>query len=59
LGWEDVRDEPEGTVVTQTVVDDTLPGGPRSKTRMWAPFARAHREDDYRIAWPFFAPLAT
>jgi hypothetical protein len=56
LGWDDVRDAADGTMVAQTVMDDTLPGGPRPKTRCWvAPFARASREDDYRIAWPFFA----
>ena len=60
LGWEDLyRDGqwlvPDGTVVTQWVTDDTLPGGPRTVERRYvAPFARANREDDYRIAWAFF-----
>ncbi len=27
LGWEDIRDLPEGTV-TRRITDDTLPGGP-------------------------------
>jgi hypothetical protein len=54
-GWEDVRDLPDGSIVEQTVEDDTLPGGPHRKTRRWvAPFATASREDDYRIAWAFF-----
>jgi hypothetical protein len=60
-GWEDLyKDEkwlvPDGTVVTMEVTDDTLPGGPRQVTRTFkAPFARASREDDYRVAWAFFA----
>lgn len=46
---------PDGTVITQWVTDDTLPGGPRTVERRYvAPFARANREDDYRIAWAFF-----
>src|SRR5690606_24581521 len=48
-GWEDIRDLPDGTVIEQTVEDDTLPNGPRQKTRRYtAPFALANREDDYR-----------
>lgn len=46
---------PDGTVITQWVLDDTLPGGPREVQRTYtAPFARASREDDYRVAWAFF-----
>lgn len=46
---------PDGTVITQWVMDDTLPGGPREVKRTYvAPFARANREDDYRAAWSFF-----
>lgn len=46
---------PDGTIVTQWVTDDTLPGGPRTIERTYtAPFVRASREDDYRIAWAFF-----
>ncbi len=46
---------PDGTVITQWVTDDTLPGGPRTVERTYiAPFARANREEDYRIAWAFF-----
>ena len=60
LGWEDLYKDgqwlvPDGTVVTQWVTDDTLPGGPRTVERRYvAPFARANREEDYRIAWEFF-----
>ena len=47
---------PDGTVVTMQVVDDTLPGGPRTLERRFvAPFARASRVADYRLAWAFFA----
>jgi len=46
---------PDGTVITQWVTDDTLPGGPRTVERRYvAPFARASREEDYRVAWAFF-----
>lgn len=46
---------PDGTVITQWVTDDTLPGGARTVERTYvAPFARASRESDYRIAWAFF-----
>lgn len=66
FGWEDLWEYaatteggqpkvPDGTVVTQWVTDDTLPGGPRTVERRYvAPFARANREDDYRTAWKFF-----
>lgn len=58
-GWEDVRDLPAGTVIEQTVMDDTLPNGPHQKVRRYvAPFALANREEDYRIAWAFFEPPA-
>lgn len=46
---------PDGTTITQWVMDDTLPGGPREVQRTYtAPFARANREEDYRLAWAFF-----
>jgi hypothetical protein len=46
---------PNGTVITQWVLDDTLPNGPRTVERTYtAPFARANREEDYGIAWTFF-----
>jgi hypothetical protein len=52
-GKPKVRD---GTVITQWVTDDTLPGGSRIVERTYAaPFARANREDDYRTAWAAFA----
>lgn len=46
---------PDGTIVTQWVTDDTRPGGMRTVERTYvAPFVRASREEDYRIAWAFF-----
>lgn len=60
-GWDDIRQMqeagnlPAGSTVTTTVIDDTQPGGPRTRTRCYtAPFALASREADYRIAWAFF-----
>ena len=49
VGWEDVRDQKTGTV-SQTITDDTQPGGPVERTIVYhAPFDRCSREDDYRI----------
>ena len=46
---------PAGNTVTTTVIDDTQPGGPQTRTRTYtAPFALASREADYRIAWDYF-----
>jgi len=46
---------PDGSIITQWLMDDTLPGGPREVERSYvAPFARSSREDDYRQAWAFF-----
>lgn len=45
---------PDGTVITQWLMDDTLPAGPREIERIYvAPVARANREQDHRIAWAF------
>ena len=61
FGWDDFRQMqeagtlPAGSTVTTTVQDDTQPGGPQTRTRVYtAPFALANREADYRIAWEFF-----
>lgn len=61
LGWDDIRQLqeqgslPDGTVISHTVRNDTLPTGPFAQERRYtAPFVRASREDDYRIAWAFF-----
>jgi hypothetical protein len=60
-GWDEVRrlqEEgrlPEGAQIRMSVTDDTQPGGPRRVERTYtAPFALAHREEDYRTAWAFF-----
>lgn len=52
--WEDVKDMQHGTV-HQTIIDDTLPGGPVERTITYvAPFTRCDREEDYRTAWTAF-----
>ena len=52
--WEDARSLQHGTV-EQTVMDDTLPGGPRKKTIVYhAPFDRCDRECDYEVVWAEF-----
>ena len=54
LGWEDVRNLKRG-VVTRTIMDDTLPGGPFERTIEYhAPFDRCDREEDYATAWAAF-----
>ncbi|MBX9937208.1 MAG: hypothetical protein K2Y10_11510 [Burkholderiaceae bacterium] len=46
----------ERTSIHQRLTGDILPGGPRQvqSTYYIAPFTRASREDDYRVAWAFF-----
>lgn len=52
--WNDVKDLRSGTV-EHTVLDDTLPGGPREKTIVYeAPFDRCDREQDYAVVWKHF-----
>jgi hypothetical protein len=52
--WEDVKTMQSGTV-EHTVMDDTLPGGPRKKTIVYhAPFDRCDRERDYEVVWAEF-----
>jgi type I restriction-modification system DNA methylase subunit len=71
LGWEDVAPQqieqpdgthlqkqtiPDGTKIHRTVIDNTLPGGPREKTITYvAPFYLPNREEDYRVAWEVFS----
>lgn len=62
FGWDDLRQRqeagtlPAGSTIATTVIDDTQPGGPQTRTRVYtAPFALANREADYRLAWEFFA----
>jgi hypothetical protein len=57
LGFEDVKEKTSGTV-SRTFEDDTLRGGPVSRTIVYkAPFFKMNREDDYRRAWKFFSSL--
>lgn len=52
--WERIRNLTEGTV-TRTILDGTLPGGPRERVIEYvAPFDRCDREEDYATAWKFF-----
>lgn len=52
--WNKIRDLKSGTV-PRTIIDDTLPGGPRERTITYvAPFDRCDREADYRVAWAEF-----
>ena len=47
---------PDGTKIHRTVIDDTLPGGPREKVITYvAPFYLPDREEDYRVAWDVFS----
>lgn len=61
FGWDDIYKMqeagtlPAGSTITTTVIDDSQPGGPQTRTRSYtAPFDLASREADYRIAWEFF-----
>ena len=54
LGWEDVRDLPEGVIIRR-ITDDTLPGGPIDRPIEYdAPFDRCDRERDYLFSWAEF-----
>ncbi len=56
--WREIKDMRAGTV-TWTIVDDTLPGGPRERTVTYvAPFDRCDREEDYKAAWAVFEARA-
>jgi hypothetical protein len=38
--------------VSRTIMDDTLPGGPRERTIIYeAPFDKCDRETDYETTW--------
>jgi hypothetical protein len=54
LGWNDIKDLASGSI-SRTIMDDTLPGGPRERTITYtAPFDRCDRGSDYETAWTFF-----
>lgn len=51
IGWEDIREQTEGTV-QRIILDNTLPTGPIERTLTYqAPFTRANREEDYQTVW--------
>jgi len=57
IGWEDVKDQSQGTVEV-TITDDTQPGGKIQRTIIYqAPFEKCDRVSDYRTAWAHFAAL--
>lgn len=52
--WEEVKNKTEG-IVTRTITDDTIPGGPIERTIEYvAPFDRCDREKDYEEVWANF-----
>jgi len=52
--WNEIREMKSG-IVERTIMDDTLPGGPRERTILYkAPFAKCDREEDYEVAWAEF-----
>lgn len=54
MEWEKIKDAKEG-VFTQTIEDDTLSGGPITRTIDYvAPFDRCDRENDYEEVWHNF-----
>jgi type II restriction/modification system DNA methylase subunit YeeA len=58
IGWDDIKHLTTGTV-SVTFDDDTRPGGVQRRTITWqAPFIKPDREEDYRVAWAFFANQA-
>jgi len=56
LGWEDAIQLPAGSKIHRTVIDNTLPGGPREKTITYqAPWHLPNSEEEYRVAWQVFS----
>ncbi|MGC8490205.1 MAG: Eco57I restriction-modification methylase domain-containing protein [Syntrophobacteraceae bacterium] len=52
--WEPIKNMKSGSV-SRTIMDDTLPGGPRERTITYlAPFDKCDREEDYETAWAEF-----
>jgi hypothetical protein len=52
--WGPIKAMQSGSV-SRTIMDDTLPGGPRERTIVYqAPFDHCDRERDYEIAWAEF-----
>lgn len=52
--WDNIKDAKSG-IFTQTMTDDTMPGGPVERTIKYvAPFDRCDREKDYEEVWVNF-----
>lgn len=52
--WNEIRDMKSGSV-ENTIIDDTLPGGPVERTIIYtAPFDKCNREKDYEVVWKEF-----
>ena len=52
--WDEIKDAKSG-IFTQTIIDDTMPGGPIERTIEYvAPFDRCDREKDYEEVWANF-----
>jgi hypothetical protein len=53
--WEPIKTMKSGSV-SRTIMDDTLPGGPRERTIVYeAPFDRCNRVNDYEVVWTAFS----
>jgi hypothetical protein len=52
--WEPIKNM-KSRSVSRTIMDDTLPGGPRERTIVYeAPFDCCNREQDYETIWAEF-----
>lgn len=57
IGWENVKDQSQGTVEV-TITDDTQPCGEIQRSIVYqAPFEKCNRVTDYRTAWAHFEAL--
>jgi len=53
--WDKVKDLKRGQTCSKTFTDNTLPRGPVERTITYhAPFEKADRVADYKIAWEAF-----
>lgn len=56
LGWNDIQHLTAGDTVSKTYTDTTQSTGPIQRTIVYeAPFFKPNREEDYAMAWVFFA----
>ena len=52
LGWNDIKDLPQGWIVRKHDTDNTQPDGPAKRvTDYHAPFIKPQREKDYEVVW--------